>query len=118
MRVPCAWSLVLLASNPAMSAFISASSSRFFPRFVFYTMFAFLFLFLLVYCFCIDLLNLFLNYFNFSLYCILIFLFNCVYIYIVYYCILIVFCIIDLRVFHGLININQSINQSIKSSYV
>ena len=32
------------------------------------------------------------------------------YIYIVYYCILIVFCIIGLRVFHGLININQSID--------
>ena len=35
------------------------------------------------------------------------------YIYIVYYCILIVFCIIGLRVFHGLMNINHSINQSI-----
>ena len=34
-----------------MLAFISASSSRFFLGFVFYTVFAFLFLFLLVYCF-------------------------------------------------------------------
>ena len=32
---------------------------------------------------------------------------------IVYYCILIVFCIVGLRVLHGLINLDQSINQSI-----
>ena len=37
------------------------------------------------------------------------------YIYIVYYCILVVFCIVGLKVLHGLINLNQSINQSINS---
>ena len=41
------------------------------------------------------------------------FLFNFMYIYIVYYCILVVFCIVDLKVLHGLRNLNQSINQSI-----
>ena len=62
--------------------------------------------------FCIDLPNSFLNYFNLSLVSI-VFLFNFMYIYIVYYCILIVFCNIGLRVFHGLMNINQSINLSL-----
>ena len=38
------------------------------------------------------------------------------YIYIVYYCVLIVFCIIGLRVFHGLININQSLSLSLSLS--
>ena len=38
------------------------------------------------------------------------------YSYIVYYCILIVFCIVGLRVLHGLINLDESINQSINLS--
>ena len=38
------------------------------------------------------------------------------YSYIVYYCILIVFCIVGLRVLHGLINLNQSNSEEIASS--
>ena len=66
MRARFVWSLVLFASSPAMSAFLSASSSRFFPPictpYYVYSSFPVFTCILL----CIDLLNLFLNYLNLS----------------------------------------------------